>query len=163
MQRFGDIARQEYRAVGIHMALSPQADIGVEPRWARFGATFGSDPALISRLAGAYVAGFQGGRTGVREDGVATIVKHWVGYGAEPEGFDGHNYYGRNVTLSDAEFARHVRAFDGALAVKSAGVMPTYVIVQGPKIAGKPLDPVGAGFSKQLLTELLRREKGFGG
>ncbi|MBR7518581.1 glycoside hydrolase family 3 protein, partial [Mycobacterium tuberculosis] len=27
VRRFGDIARQEYRAVGIHMALSPQADL----------------------------------------------------------------------------------------------------------------------------------------
>jgi beta-glucosidase len=27
----------------------------------------------------AYVEGFQGGAEGVRKDGVATIVKHWVG------------------------------------------------------------------------------------
>ncbi|NML09516.1 glycoside hydrolase family 3 protein [Sphingobium sp. AR-3-1] len=163
VRRFGDIARQEYRAVGIHMALSPQADLATEPRWPRFAATFGSDPAEVSRLAGAYVEGFQHGRTGVRPDGVATVVKHWVGYGAEPEGFDGHNYYGRNAKLSDAAFAQHVRAFDDSLAVRSAGVMPTYVIVHGPKIAGKPIEPVAAGFNKQLLTGLLRGEKAYSG
>jgi beta-glucosidase len=32
VQHFGDIARQEYRAVGIHEALSPQADLATEPR-----------------------------------------------------------------------------------------------------------------------------------
>ena len=32
---FGDIARQEYRAVGIHVALHPMADLATEPRWAR--------------------------------------------------------------------------------------------------------------------------------
>lgn len=163
VRRFGDIARQEYRAVGIHMALSPQADVGSEPRWSRFSATFGSDPATISRLAGAYVEGFQGGATGVTPTGVATVVKHWVGYGAEPEGFDGHNHYGRNVHLTDASFADHVRAFDGPLAAASEGVMPTYVALHGPSIGGKPVEPVGAGFSKQVLTDLLRGEKAYRG
>ena len=37
VRRFGDIARQEYRAVGIRMALSPQADLATEPRWSRTG------------------------------------------------------------------------------------------------------------------------------
>lgn len=163
VRQFGDIARREYRAVGIHMALSPQADVGSEPRWSRFSATFGSDPATISRLVGAYVEGFQGGKAGLTRDGVATVVKHWVGYGAEPEGFDGHNYYGRDVHLSEASFADHVRAFDGAFAARSAGVMPTYVVLHGPEIGGKALEPVGAGFSKQLLSDLLRGEKGYRG
>lgn len=163
VRQFGDIARREYRAVGIHMALSPQADVGSEPRWSRFSATFGSDPATISRLVGAYVEGFQGGKEGLTRDGVATVVKHWVGYGAEPEGFDGHNYYGRDVHLSEASFADHVRAFDGAFAARSAGVMPTYVVLHGPEIGGKALEPVGAGFSKQLLSDLLRGEKGYRG
>lgn len=163
VRRFGDIARQEYRAVGIHMALSPQADLATEPRWPRFAATFGSDPAEVSRLAGAYVEGFQHGRSGVKPDGVATVVKHWVGYGAEPEGFDGHNHYGRNARLSDAAFAQHVRAFDDSLAARSAGIMPTYVIVHGPTIAGKTIEPVGGGFNKQLLTGLLRGQKQYRG
>lgn len=163
VRRFGDIARREYRAVGIHMALSPQADVGSEPRWSRFSATFGSNPDTISRLAGAYVEGFQGGKNGVTRDGVATVVKHWVGYGAEPEGFDGHNRYGRNVYLSQASFADHTRAFDGALAAGSAGVMPSYVVIHGPRVGGKALEPVGAGFNRQLLSDLLRGEKGFRG
>lgn len=163
VRRFGDIARKEYRAVGIHMALSPQADVGSEPRWSRFSATFGSDPDTISRLAGAYVEGFQGRKDGVTRDGVATVVKHWVGYGAEPEGFDGHNHYGRNVYLSQASFADHTRAFDGALAAGSAGVMPSYVVIHGPRVGGKALEPVGAGFNQQLLSDLLRGEKGFRG
>lgn len=163
MRAFGDIARAEYRAVGIHMALSPQADLATEPRWARFSATFGSDPDTVSRLAGAYVEGFQQGTEGVTAQGVATVVKHWVGYGAQPEGFDGHNAYGRHATLTDASFADHIRAFDGALAARSAGVMPTYVIVQGPKVAGQPIESVGGGFNKQLLSGLLRGDKGFAG
>src|SRR2546427_1302938 len=49
-RHFGDIARQEYRAVGIHMALSPQADLATEPRWPRVAGTFGEDAALAERL-----------------------------------------------------------------------------------------------------------------
>lgn len=163
VRRFGDIARREYRAVGIHMALSPQADLASEPRWPRVTATFGSDPAAVSRMVEAYVEGFQGGADGVRKDGVATIVKHWVGYGAEPEGFDGHNAYGRTARLDDVSFAQHVAAFDGAFAANVTGVMPTYPILEGVTLDGKPVEPVAAGFNRQILTDLLRGKKGFQG
>lgn len=91
MRRFGEVAGQEYRATGIHEALSPQADLFTEPRWPRGTGTFGSDPVVVRDLVGAYVEGFQGGKTGLARDGVMTIVKHWAGYGATPNGWDGHN------------------------------------------------------------------------
>lgn len=163
VRRFGAIARAEYRAVGIHMALSPQADLASEPRWPRVTATFGSDPKLVSTLVGAYISGFQGGTNGLHRDGVATIVKHWVGYGAQPHGFDGHNYYGRVAKLNNRSFAQHVMAFDGAFAARTAGVMPTYPIIEGVTLNGRPLEPVGAGFSRQLITDLLRGGKRFDG
>ena len=81
VRRFGEIAAREYRAVGISMALSPQADLASEPRWPRGNGTFGSDPATVSAMAGAYVQGFQGGAAGLVPGGVATVVKHWAGYG----------------------------------------------------------------------------------
>lgn len=163
VQRFADIARGEYRATGIHMALSPQADLATEPRWPRFTATFGADPASVSRLAGAYVAGFQGSSNGLTSSGVATVAKHWVGYGAQPEGFDGHNYYGRFAKLDNASFAQHVAAFNDALANNTAGIMPTYPIITGVTLDGRPLEPVAAGFNRQILTDLLRKQKGFKG
>ncbi|WP_404710416.1 glycoside hydrolase family 3 protein [Sphingomonas sp. MMS24-J13] len=161
-REFAAIARAEYRAVGIHVALSPQVDLASEPRWPRVTATFGADPAKVSAMAGAYVRGFQGGDRLVR-DGVATVAKHWVGYGAEPQGFDGHNVYGRFARLTDKSFAEHVAAFSGALAAHTAGIMPTYVILQGVTLDGKPLEPVAAGFSRQLLTDLLRGRMRFDG
>ena len=94
VQRFAAIVRGEYRAVGIHMALSPQADLATEPRWARISGTFGEQPEHVGALVTAYVQGMQGSATHLERDGVATIVKHWVGYGASADGFDGHNYYG---------------------------------------------------------------------
>jgi beta-glucosidase len=163
MKRFGAVARMEYRATGIHQALSPQADLFTEPRWARGTGTFGSNPIVVRDLVQAYVEGFQGNANGLQPDGVLTVVKHWVAYGATPEGWDGHNYYGRYAKASNRSFAAHVQAFDGAFKVKVAGVMPTYSIVQGVSVAGKPLEQVGAGFNAQLLQDKLRGEKGFKG
>jgi len=162
-RRFADIARQEYRAVGIHEALSPQADLATEPRWSRLAGTFGATAALVSPLAGAYVEGFQQSTGGVTRDGVLTIVKHWVGYGAQPEGFDGHNWYGRYAVLDEATFAEHVAAFQGALDAHVGGVMPAYTILKGLMLDGQLTEQVAPGFSKQLLTGLLRGQKGYSG
>ena len=163
MQRFGEIARQEYRAVGIHEALSPQADLATEPRWSRINGTFGEDAQLTKRMVQAYIIGFQNGASGLNKDSVITIVKHWVGYGAQPEGFDGHSAYGKYAVFPKNNFAYHLIPFTGAFAANVAGVMPTYPILQNVTLNGKLLEAVGAGFSKQLLTEELRGRYKFNG
>lgn len=163
VRRFGDVARQEYRAVGIHMALSPQADLATEPRWSRINGTFGEDADLAGRMVRAYVEGFQGGPRGTTAQGVLTVVKHWVGYGAAKEGWDSHNAYGRFATFTGDNLAYHVRPFLGAFEARVAGVMPTYSILEGATWEGRPVEQVGAGFSRQLLTELLRTRYRFDG
>lgn len=164
VRRFGDIARQEYLAVGITQALSPQADLATEPRWARINGTFGEDADLAKRMVQHYIEGFQDGNTGLHDGSVVAVVKHWVGYGATKEGFDGHNYYGRYMTYPGNNFAYHVKPFEGAFAARAASVMPTYALPDGNiTIAGITLEQVAAGFSKTLLTDLLRGKYGFEG
>jgi beta-glucosidase len=160
---FGDIARQEYRAVGIHMALSPQADLATEPRWPRVAGTFGEDADLAGRQVRAYVIGFQHGANGVDSNGVVTVVKHWVGYGAAKDGWDSHSYYGRFATFPAHDLEYHIRPFLGAFAAHAAGVMPTYSVLEGATWDGKPIEPVGAGFNRQILTDMLRGRYGFQG
>jgi len=160
---FGDVARQEYRAVGIHMALSPQADLATEPRWPRVAGTFGEDADLAGRQVRAYVVGFQHGANGVDSNGVATVVKHWVGYGAAKDGWDSHTYYGRFATFSGDNLFYHVRPFLGAFAAHVGGVMPTYSVLEHATWDGRPIEQVGAGFNRQLLTDMLRRHYGFQG
>ena len=163
MRRFADIARVEYRATGIHQALSPQADLLTEPRWSRGTATFGADPVLARQMVEAYVTGFQGGTAGAGRNGVLATVKHWVAYGATPDGWDGHNQYGRHARVDAASFARHIEPFTGAFAANVGAVMPTYSIVHGAMVDGKPVEAVGAGFNRSLLTDLLRGTYRFGG
>jgi len=160
---FGDIARQEYRAVGIHMALSPQADLATEPRWPRVAGTFGEDADLAGRHVRAYVTGFQHGANGVDSTGVVAVVKHWVGYGAAKDGWDSHMSYGRFATFPAHDLEYHIRPFLGAFAAHAAGVMPTYSILEGATWDGKPIEQVGAGFNRQLLTDMLRGHYGFQG
>ncbi|MFB0613610.1 glycoside hydrolase family 3 protein [Aurantiacibacter poecillastricola] len=162
VREFGEIARREYRALGIHMALSPQLDLLTEPRWPRGSGTFGSSAELGSELGGAYVEAFQGSDQGLQSDGVMTVVKHWVGYGAQPEGFEAHNYYGRFAEPGDY-LDQHIAAFEGALQAKSAGIMPAYPILRETQLNGETLEPVGPGFSAQLLKGLLRGDLGYEG
>jgi beta-glucosidase len=163
VRRFGEVVRTEYRAVGIHVALSPMADLATSPRWPRSDGTFGSHPGLVRLLVGAYIEGLQGGVHGVGVHGVAAVVKHWVGYGASRDGFDGHSYYGRYSSFSGGAFDDHVEGFLDAFRFGVAGVMPTYNILEDVLVDGLPLEQVGAGFNPQLLQGLLRDRNGFGG
>jgi beta-glucosidase len=156
MRRFGDIVRQEYRAIGIQMALSPQADLATSPRWPRIDGTFGEDPQMVRALVGAYVEGMQAGRTGLRNDSVATVVKHWVGYGASRDGFDGHNWYGRYSAFPSGRLQDHIDAFLDAFEYRVSGVMPTYNILEGVSLGDQRIEQVGTGHSHELLTGLLR-------
>ena len=161
-RKFADIARQEYLAVGIREALSPQADLATEPRWSRIDGTFGEDAELAKQMVQAYVEGFQHGANGLNRGSVLTVVKHWVGYGAQKNGLDSHNAYGRYAEFPNGSLDYHILPFTGAFAAKVAAVMPTYSILEGALIDGKPIEQVGAGFNAQLLT-LLRRTYGFEG
>jgi beta-glucosidase len=161
-RHFADIARREYRAVGIQETLSPQADLATEPRWSRINGTFGEDPDLTRSLVKAYVEGFQHGAAGLDSAGVLAVVKHWVGYGAQKNGFDSHSSFGKLASFSGG-IDTHIKPFLGAFAAHVAGVMPTYSILEGATLDGRPLEQVGAGFNRQLLTDLLRKRYGFQG
>jgi beta-glucosidase len=162
-KQFGDITREEYRAVGIHTGLSPQADIATEPRWTRINGTFGSDSAQAKRLVQAMITGMQGSPSGLTRDGVAAVVKHWAGYGAQENGYDSHYYYGRYATFPGNNFKEHLVPYEGAFRANVAGVMPTYSILKDLVYKGHPVEQVGAGFNEWLLQDLLRGTYGFDG
>lgn len=166
VRRFADVARQEFLASGLRMAFAPHADLASEPRWTRMNQTFGADPALARALTRAYVEGMQAGPDGVGAHSVVATVKHWAGYGAAPQGYDARTWYGRFLAFPGQAFEAHLLPFTGAFAAHVGAVMPTYgvppasVHVRGVKGA---LEQVGAGFSRQMLQELLRGRFGFDG
>ncbi|PRY65913.1 beta-glucosidase [Glaciihabitans tibetensis] len=158
-----EIIRQEYAAVGIREALSPQADIATEPRWTRINGTFGSVGEDVKPHVGAYIEGLQGGTDGLTSDSVATVVKHWVGYGAQENGYDSHYYYGRYATFPGGNFAEHVLPYEAAFDANTAGVMPTYSILKDLELDGSVIEQVGANHNEYLLQDLLRGQYAFDG
>ncbi|WP_059120397.1 glycoside hydrolase family 3 protein [Vibrio sp. MEBiC08052] len=162
-EKYANIIRQEYRAVGITEALSPQADIASEPRWPRISGTFGADPDIVGRMTRSYITGMQSGSHGLNKDSVVTIVKHWVGYGAAKDGWDSHNAYGKYADFKSTSLDTHIAPFIEAFKANPAGVMPTYSILQGVTHNGKEIPQVGAGYNRFLLQDLLRDTYGFKG
>ena len=172
VEEFGQIASQEYRALGIATALSPQIDLATEPRWTRFYGTFGESPELDTDMARAYVDGFQTS-TGKAEiaDGwgynsVNAMVKHWPSGGPEEGGRDAHYNYGKYAVYPGGAFETHLKPFtegtfklNGATGMASA-VMPYYTISTGVDPSGKN---VGNSFSKYIITDLLREKYGYDG
>jgi beta-glucosidase len=161
VERFADIARQEYVAVGIRMALHPTLDLATEPRWARQSGTFGQDPGLVTELGVAYLHGFQGETLGAQS--VACVSKHFPGGGPQKDGEDAHFPYGREQVYPGDRFADHLAPFPAAIAAGTAAVMPYYGMPVGLEVGGERIEEVGFGFNKQLVTGLLRERLGFDG
>jgi beta-glucosidase-like glycosyl hydrolase len=156
VEAFGDIARQEYLAVGIRVALHPMADLATEPRWARNNGTFGEDAELSARLTAAYIRGFQGAALGPQS--VACMTKHFPGGGPQKDGEDAHFPYGREQVYPGDNFDYHLIPFEAAFAAGTAQIMPYYGMP-----VGTPLEAVGFGFNQQVITGLLRERYGFDG
>jgi len=156
VERFGDIARREYLAVGIRVALHPQADLATEPRWARISATFGEDGDLAGTLVAAYVRGFQGPSLGPAS--VAAMVKHFPGGGPQKDGEDPHFAYGREQVYPGSNFDYHLRPFEAAFEAGVSQVMPYYGMPVGTQY-----EEVGFSFNRDVITGLLRDRYGFDG
>ena len=169
VEQFGQIASEEYRALGIATALSPQIDLATEPRWSRFNGTFGEDPDLDTDMARAYVDGFQttpGAKDGWGLKSVNAMVKHWPSGGPEEAGRDAHFNYGKFAVYPGGAFETHLKAFtEGAFKLnggtkRATAVMPYYTISYGIDPSG---DNVGNNFSKYIITDLLREKFGYDG
>ena len=168
MKQFGEIASEEYRALGITTALSPQVDIATEPRWWRFSGTFGEDPQLATDMARAYCDAFQTTpeTKGWGRKSVNAMVKHWYGYGAQEAGRDSHFSHGKFAVYPGNNLAMHKRPFsEGAFKLEggtkmASAVMPIYSIVLNQDPSG---ENVGGGYSKWLIQQQLREGEHFEG
>lgn len=133
---------RETAAHGINWTFAPMVDLSRDPRWGRVSEGAGEDPHLAAAIAAARVRGYRAG-------GLATAVKHFVGYGA-PEA--GRDYNGAAIPTSEL-FDRYLPPFRAALDAGSETVMAAFNTVNGI--------PVTA--DRTLLTGLLRDRLGFRG
>jgi beta-glucosidase len=153
---FANMARREYLAVGMRMALHPQIDLATEPRWARISGTFGEDAELSARLGKAYILGFQGETLG--SGSVACMTKHFPGGGPQKEGLDPHFEFQKGQVYPGDAFDYHLIPFEAAFEANTAAIMPYYGIP-----TGQTSEDVAMAFNRDIITGLLREKYGYDG
>jgi beta-glucosidase len=147
MREFGDIARQEYTALGMRLSLSPMADLATEPRWCRVNGTFGEDAELAAKMVKAYILGFQG--DSLNTTSVACMTKHFSGGGPQKDGEDAHFPYGAEQVYPGDNFDYHLIPFEkGAFEANTAQIMPYYGIP-----IGQTEEDVAFAFNKTIINE----------
>ncbi|MDR1504369.1 MAG: glycoside hydrolase family 3 protein [Prevotella sp.] len=172
VKQFGNIAAQEYRALGITTALSPQIDLGTDPRWFRITMTFSEDTKLTTDMARAYIDGFQTsfGKDEIKDGwgykSVNAMVKHWPGGGTGEGGRDAHWANGKFGVYPGNNFNEHLKPFlNGAFNLEektgfASAVMPYYTISYNQDPSG---ENVANAYSKYIIKDLLREKYNYDG
>ncbi|HEV2130322.1 MAG TPA: glycoside hydrolase family 3 N-terminal domain-containing protein [Longimicrobiaceae bacterium] len=147
----GQVLGREARAVGVHMTFGPVLDVNSNPANPIINTrSFGEDPALVARLAGAYIRG-------ARDAGLMTTGKHFPGHGDTE--VDSHI----DLPFISADRARldsvELPPFRAAVAEGIDAIMTAHVAVPG--VEGSEARP--ATLSSYFLTEVLREEMDFRG
>ena len=150
-KEFANDCRQEYLAVGIREALHPQVDLATEPRWPRISGTFGEDAKLVSKMATAYILGFQGEK--LNSNSVACMTKHFPGGGPQKDGLDPHFPFQKGEVYPGNNFSYHLLPFEAAFKAHTAAIMPYYGV---PMLPG--YEHVGFSYNKKIITGLLRKK-----
>jgi len=177
-ETFGNYVAQEYRAIGVTMAISPNANLATDPRWYGSQFTFGDDSARVSAHVGAFVKGLQrpvqaasDAATGaITRPGVAVVLGHFPGAGPAKDGWDARLQKGRFYSYPGGAFDAHANVFAGAFENGVAAVMPGYGIPEqgswtglGGVLNGATIEQVGAAFNSAIVTDALRGHFEFDG
>ncbi|HEX2722692.1 MAG TPA: glycoside hydrolase family 3 N-terminal domain-containing protein, partial [Gemmatimonadaceae bacterium] len=149
--KLGLVLGAEARAVGVHMTFGPVLDVNSNPLNPIINTrSFGEDPQLVSRLAGAYIRG-------ARENGLMTTGKHFPGHGDTDT--DSHLQL-PTIRADRAHLdAVDLPPFRTAVGNGIDAIMTAHIAVSG--ILGDSAPP--ATLSPYFMTDLLRKDMGFRG
>ncbi len=146
----GEVTAREGRALGIHWALAPVADVNNNPANPVINIrSYGEDPELVSRMVRSYIEG-------ARQGGMLTTAKHFPGHGDTST--DSHHE--RPVVGVDRERLEAVELlpFRAAVAAGVDSIMTAHVALPAIDASGAP-----ATLSPAISHALLRDELGFTG
>ena len=155
VRRLNEVLREELMAVGVRMALSPDADLITDPRWGRNQECYSEDTEVVQTLIVAAVEALQGG-SALTEDSVIATVKHVPGSGGQTDGVDG-----TPLTIPEDSIDLHLAGFKAAIEAGVAAVMP-YGYSTVPYLGGDAVEN-SADQSAAVMTDLLRGELGYTG
>lgn len=148
--QMGRVTAIEGRAVGIHLAFAPVADINSNPQNPIINTrSFGQDPAQVGRLVAAEIRGMQ-------EHGMLATAKHFPGHGDTQ--VDSHLL----LPSLDADWSRldsmELVPFRSAVAAGVAAIMSAHIAVPSLGGADRP-----ATFAPPVLGAVLRDSLRFQG
>lgn len=149
--RAGEVAAREALALGVRIDFYPVVDVNNNPRNPVINIrSFGEDPALVSEMATAYIAG-------IHAAGVLATAKHFPGHG--DTAVDSH--LGLPVIAHPRERldAIELLPFRAAVAAGVDAVMTSHIVLP----ALDPSPGIPATLSRPILTGLLREEMKFDG
>lgn len=152
MQRMGQVIGLEARLQGAGVGYGPVVDIAREPRWSRMEETFGEDPVLTGRLAGAIVQGMQGNKAAgewANGEHVVATLKHFAAYGVPQGGLNGEQ---ANIGPRQLR-SEYIPQFEYLVKLGVGSIMTSYNAIDGVPCTG----------NRSLLTGVLRDEWGFNG
>ncbi len=142
LQRIGAAIAQEAKEQGVGLVLGPGANLKRNPLCGRNFEYFSEDPFLAGKLAAGFIRGAEAG-------GVAVSVKHFAANSQEYCRFT-------SDSILDERTLRELYLAPFEIAVREG--KPSAVMCAYPKLNG-----IHCSDNKELLTEILRREWGFGG
>lgn len=142
------IAAQEASADGLNWTFSPMVDIARDPRWGRVAEGAGEDPWLGSQVAKAMVKGYQGDDL-KKNNTILACVKHFALYGGAEAGRD---YNTVDMSL-EKMYNEYLPPYLAAFNAGAGSAMSSFNEING----------VPATANKWLMTDLLRKQWGFGG
>jgi len=146
LNKAGHIVGREAKALGYTNVYVPILDLARDPRWGRVIECYGEDPFLIAELGKQMVLG-------VQSEGVASTLKHYMGYSVPKGGRDGNARTDPHIAPREL-FNLYLYPYERIIQeAHPMGVMSSYNDWDGQPVTG----------SYYFLTELLRKKYGFDG
>jgi beta-N-acetylhexosaminidase len=147
----GRITAIESRAIGVQVNFAPVVDVNNNPRNPVINTrSYGEDPALVGRLASAYVRGLQAG-------GMIATLKHFPGHGDT----DVDSHLGLPIIRDPRETLDRTELppFKAGIAAGAGAVMTGHIEMP----ALDPATNTPTTLSKPIVSGVLRRELKFDG
>ena len=146
LNQAGHIVGREAKALGYTNVYVPILDLARDPRWGRVVECYGEDPFLVTELGKQMVLG-------VQAEGVASTLKHYMGYSVPKGGRDGNARTDPHIAPREL-FNMYLYPYERIIKeAHPMGVMSSYNDWDGMPVTG----------SAYFLTELLRKKFGFDG
>jgi len=146
LNKAGKIVGREAKALGYTNVYVPIVDLARDPRWGRVVECYGEDPFLVTELGKQMVLG-------VQSEGVASTLKHYIGYSVPKGGRDGNARTDPHISPREL-FNMYLYPYERIIQeAHPMGIMSSYNDWDGIPISG----------SYYFLTELLRKKFGFNG